>query len=114
MSIAGQRLIRSATQARRIARGEVEPARIHVPPEIDVKAIRHRLGLTQDDFASEFGFSVTQIRDWEQNRFRPLGHARAYLMLIERKPDVVRQLLREVQEEMAEPPDRHDEHRKAM
>lgn len=101
MTKAGNRLIHSALQAREIARGNLEPAKIHVPPELDVKAIRAKLRLTQDDFASEFGFTVTQIRDWEQNRHRPIGGHRAYLMLIDRNPDVVRRLLREVTKELA-------------
>lgn len=101
MSKAGERLLRAAKQARAIARGEAPAAKVYVPPEIDVRGIRHRIGLTQDDFASEFGFSVSQIRDWEQARYRPLGSDRAYLLLIDRKPDVVRGLLKEVRQEAA-------------
>jgi putative transcriptional regulator len=95
MTTAGKRLLQSAKQAALIARGELEPVKIHVPPEIDVKSIRAKLAATQDDFASEFGFTINQIRDWEQARTRPLGSARTYLMLIERNPEVVRSLLRE-------------------
>jgi len=98
MTEAGNRLIRAAEQARQIARGETKPAKMHIPAEIDVKGIRAKVRLTQDDFASEFGFSLSQIRDWEQNRFRPLGSDRAYLILIERNPDVVRRLLRDARE----------------
>lgn len=96
MTKAGSRLLNSARQAAAIARGEAEPARLYVPAEIDVKAIRTRVGVSQDDFASEFGFTVNQIKDWEQNRTRPLGGVRAYLLLIEQQPEVVRQLLAEV------------------
>jgi putative transcriptional regulator len=96
MSKAGSRLINSAKQAAAIARGDAEPARLYVPAEIDVKAIRLRVGASQDDFASEFGFSVNQIKDWEQNRARPLGGVRAYLMLIEQHPDDVRRMLSEM------------------
>lgn len=93
MSKAGSRLLNSARQAAAIARGESKPARLYVPPEIDVKAIRTRIGVSQDDFASEFGFTVNQIKDWEQNRSRPLGGVRAYLMLIDAAPDLVRKVL---------------------
>ncbi|MCO6186695.1 DNA-binding transcriptional regulator [Rhizobium sp. L1K21] len=99
MSDAGNRLIKSALQAREIAKGNVKPAKAYIPAEIDVKAIRAKLRLTQDDFASEFGFTVSQIRDWEQNRYRPLGSDRAYLLLIDRHPETLRQLLREVMSE---------------
>jgi putative transcriptional regulator len=94
MSKVGKRLIGAAREAARIARGEAEPARIFVPADIDVKAIRQRLKLTQDDFAAEFGFTVTQIRDWEQGRSRPLGGVRAYLMIIDQDAASVRRILK--------------------
>src|SRR4051812_25273414 len=94
MSKSGRRLINAAKEAVAIARGEKKPARLHVPPEIDVRAIRTKLELSQEDFAAEFGFSVNQIRDWEQVRSRPLGALRAYLMIITRDPQAVLALLR--------------------
>jgi len=50
--------------------------------DIDVKAIRERLGLTQSEFASKYRFSVARIRDWEQGRSRPDAAMRGYLMSI--------------------------------
>ena len=94
MSKFGSRLIQAAKEAAAIARGEMAPARIHVPTDVDVKAVRQKLELGQDAFASEFGFSINQIRDWEQQRTRPLGAMRAYLMIIDRDPEGVRALLR--------------------
>lgn len=98
MSKAGKRLLEAAHEAVAIARGERKPARIYIPADIDVKAIRRKVGLSQDDFAYQFGFTVNQIRDWEQGRARPLGGVRAYLMIIDRNPDRVRQLLGEMRE----------------
>ena len=77
-----------------IARGEVKPARLHIPTEIDVKSVRTKLALSQEDFAAQFGFTVNQIKDWEQGRSRPLGGVRAYLIIIERDPKRVLALLR--------------------
>ena len=54
-----------------VARGEAKPARFHVPGHIDVRAIRREAGMSQDDFAAAFGFTISQIRDWEQGRTRP-------------------------------------------
>ena len=84
------------TEALAIAKGEKEPARLHIPPELDVGAIRSKTGLPQDGFAAAFGFTVNQIKDWEQGRSRPLGGVRAYLMLIERDPKGVLAMLRAV------------------
>jgi putative transcriptional regulator len=83
-------------EALAIARSEAKPYRLHVPPEIDVHDIRGKLHLTQEDFASTFGFTVNQIRDWEQGRSRPLGGVRAYLMIIDHYPKRVISLLRTV------------------
>ena len=93
MSNVGKRLIGAAKEAAAIARGDKKAARVHIPADVDVKAIRHELKLSQEDFASNFGFSPNQIRDWEQRRTRPIGGVRAYLMLIERAPDEVLRML---------------------
>lgn len=101
MTKAGSRLISAAREAVAIARGEKKPARLHIPPEIDVRRIRHNLGLTQEIFAAEFGFTATQIKDWEQGRSRPLSAFRAYLMIIERDPDAVLKILNESRKKRA-------------
>jgi putative transcriptional regulator len=67
-----------------------------VPPEIDVKAIRTKLSMSQKDFAAEFGFTYDQVKAWEQKRFRPQGGAGAYLLIIERDPNAVLAVLRQV------------------
>lgn len=82
------------TEALAIARGEAKPAKLHIPPEIDVAAIRARTKLSQEDFAAVFGFTINQIRDWEQGRARPLGGVRAYLLIIQRDAKRVLELLR--------------------
>jgi hypothetical protein len=53
------RLYRPAVRA--IARGEEKPAKLFVPPEIDVRAIRAKLQLSQEDFASAFGFTLPRF-----------------------------------------------------
>jgi putative transcriptional regulator len=79
-----------------VARGEAKPFRLHVPAEIDVKAIRVGLGMTQRDFAWMFGFGLDQVKQWEQGRSRPLDGSRAYLLLIQRNPEQVAKMLSEI------------------
>ena len=67
---------------------------VHIPEEIDVRAIRGRLGLTQQEFAIRFGFSVNTLRHWEQGRRVPEGPTRAYLLVIDREPQAVEKALR--------------------
>jgi putative transcriptional regulator len=68
--------------------------RVHIPHEIDVRRIRDKLGMTQEEFAREFGFSVNTLRHWEQGRRVPEGPTRAYLMVIDRAPKAVQKALR--------------------
>lgn len=67
---------------------------IHVPVDIDVKAIRTKLNMTQEEFAGRFGFSINTLRHWEQGRRMPEGPTRAYLLVIDRNPKAVQKALR--------------------
>jgi len=60
-----------------------------------VKALRHRLGMTQAEFAEAFHLPITTLRDWEQHRSMPDAPARALLLAIERDPKGMRRLLAE-------------------
>jgi putative transcriptional regulator len=82
------------SEALAIARGEAKPAKLYMAAEIDVKSIRSKLALSQDEFAAFFGFTINQIKDWEQGRSRPLGGVRAYLTIIARDPKSVLAILR--------------------
>jgi putative transcriptional regulator len=88
-----EKIARGLNEAIEFARGELKPVRLYIPAELDVKAIRMKVDLSQDDFSAVFGFTVNQIRDWEQQRSRPLGALRAYLMMIDSDPDAVRTIL---------------------
>jgi putative transcriptional regulator len=68
--------------------------RVHVPANIDVKAIRAALAMSQQEFAGRFGFSVNTLRHWEQGTRVPEGSARAYLLVIQRAPEAVQEALR--------------------
>jgi putative transcriptional regulator len=65
--------------------------RIMVPT--DVKAIRAKFGLSQEQFAKAFALKLATLRDWEQERRMPHGPARALLTIIDREPAAVRRAL---------------------
>jgi putative transcriptional regulator len=67
---------------------------VHIPEAIDVKAIRAKLDMTQEEFAGRFGFSINTLRHWEQGRRVPEGPTRAYLLVIDRNPKAVQKALR--------------------
>jgi putative transcriptional regulator len=77
-----------------VARQNAEPYALHIPGEIDVKAIRAKTGMTQKDFASAFGFGLDQLKQWEQGRVRPVQGLRAYLLLINDNPSDMLNALR--------------------
>jgi putative transcriptional regulator len=61
---------------------------------VNVKKLRERLGLTQEAFAAAYRIPVGTLRDWEQGRKNPDAPARAYLIVIDRNPEIVAQSLR--------------------
>lgn len=83
-------------EALSVARGESAPHRLYVPAEVDVKAIRAKTGFSQKDFASTFGFGLDQLKQWEQGRSRPVQAHRAYLLLIDDRPQQMVEALRQI------------------
>jgi putative transcriptional regulator len=69
--------------------GEQEGFKAHVPQDVDVKAIRTRLGMTQARFSDTFGFSLDAIKHWEGGRRTPEAPARTLLTVIDRNPAAV-------------------------
>ncbi|MPZ16183.1 MAG: helix-turn-helix domain-containing protein, partial [Chloroflexi bacterium] len=59
----------------------------------DVRALRERLGLSQEAFAERFHLSLRTIQDWEQQRRVPEGPARILLQVIEHDPQAVERAL---------------------
>jgi putative transcriptional regulator len=90
-----ERIMRGLDDAATYARGEADLTkyRVHIPASVDVAAIRAKLGLTQESFAARFGFSRGAVRDWEQGRKVPEASARILLKVIDRRPDVVLEVL---------------------
>ena len=87
---------RGLEEALAYAEGKADASRyrVHVPETINVKAIRAKLGMTQEQFAGRFGFSIKTLRHWEQGLRVPEGPARAYLLVIDRNPRAVEKALR--------------------
>ncbi len=87
----GRRLIAGLKEALADARGEIAlPSyTVEVPEQVNVAAVRRRLGLSQAGFARAFGLDVTAIHAWEQGRRRPDRAARVLLAVIAKEPHAV-------------------------
>jgi putative transcriptional regulator len=55
----------------------------------EVRDLRRRAQLTQQQFAARLGVPVETIRNWEQGKRAPRGPARALLAVIAHAPEMV-------------------------
>jgi putative transcriptional regulator len=55
----------------------------------EVRGLRAKLGLSQAQFAQQFGFTVDTIQQYEQGRRKPSGPASTLLRVIEAEPEAV-------------------------
>ena len=58
-------------------------------PDVDVKAERESLDMTQKAFANVLGVSRRTVESWETGRSTPSPTAKNLIYLISRKPDLV-------------------------
>ena len=68
--------------------------RVNPTKEADVKLIRQKLHLSQDEFAGYFGVSVRTIQEWEQHRRTPNATTRNFLKVIDLEPQAVLRALK--------------------
>ena len=71
------------------AKGEGAGVQADYPRPGDVRALRARVGMTQEQFAARFGFSAATLRHWERGDRTPRGPALVLLNVIERNPGAV-------------------------
>jgi len=74
-----------------VRRGKV--GRVTTADQLLVKAARRKAGMTQADFASVIHTPVQTLRDWEQGRTDPPGGVACLLALIDRRPEIVEELM---------------------
>lgn len=84
-----EKLITSIKEAGEIKAGKKSPSRIYEikPPEI--KAVRNKLHVSQNEFALMIGVSVRTLQNWEQGRRKPEGPAKALLRVASINPRAV-------------------------
>ena len=92
----GSSIIRGLEQAIAWTRGENEDVSVTLVqvPEVDVREVRTKMGLSQSQFATKFGFPPATLRNWEQGRARPDAPTRVLLAVIAKHPDAVEDVLR--------------------
>ncbi len=83
------KLVESIKEAGEIKNGIVKPSRVFRHKKPDIKAIRKRLNVSQNEFATMIGVSKSTLQNWEQGRREPDGPARALLQVADKNPKAV-------------------------
>jgi putative transcriptional regulator len=89
MKTAFEELMTGLDEVQAFLSGERKGFKVHVPDEVDVKSIRHKLNMTQSRFSETFGFSLDAIKHWEGGRRTPEAPARTLLTVIDKNPAAV-------------------------
>ncbi len=84
-----EELLESVREGGAILRGETAPSRVFQSEEPDIRSLRERHSLSQEQFAALMGISVGTLRNWEQGRRKPEGSARVLLRVVESNPGAV-------------------------
>ena len=71
------------------SKGKHPKAIVHKFSPLDVKNIRSNMGMSQTEFASAFGISVSTLRHWERGDREPHGPALVLLNVVKKEPQVV-------------------------
>ena len=87
----GKRIIEGLEQAVAWTKGKNDRVRVTLVhgPEVDVREIRMKMGLSQAQFATKFGFPPATLRNWEQGRSRPDAPTRVLLAVLAKHPEAV-------------------------
>lgn len=69
----------------------ITKSRYALSPEVgnEISRLRRSLGLSQADFATSLGVSLSTVGQWEQGRRKPDGASARLLSIIEKHPDLV-------------------------
>lgn len=89
MKTAFEELMTGLDEVQAFLAGEGNGFKVHVPDEVDVRSIRHKLNMTQSRFSDTFGFSLDAIKHWEGGRRTPEAPARTLLTVIDKNPAAV-------------------------
>ena len=89
MSEAFNSIKKGMQEAISCSEGKDIKARVFEPKEINIKTLRAQLKMTQIEFSTRIGISVSTLRHWERGDRYPSGPALVLLNLIETNPRLV-------------------------
>ena len=86
--------IREIVEHEQGMRTNVQVSAVVIDDDVDVRAIRKKLELSQQKFSDLYGVPLSTIRNWESGRRKPEKAARLLLKVILREPAVVASAIR--------------------
>ncbi|MCG7867364.1 MAG: helix-turn-helix domain-containing protein [Candidatus Thiodiazotropha taylori] len=89
-----EELLESVQEMDEIVKGKKKASRSFDFPDPEVKAIREKIGVSQEKFAFLLGVSKRTVENWEQGRRHPTGAARSLLRIVEADPEHAMRALR--------------------
>ncbi len=89
MSNAFNSIKQGLDEALEFSKGKKSKAIVHEFSPLDVKNIRAKIGMSQNEFASAFGISVSTLRHWERGDRTPHGPALVLLNVVSKEPNAV-------------------------
>jgi len=89
MSTAYESIKQGLTEACEFAQGKTDKAVVHKIIPMDVKAIRKKVDMSQNEFATAFGIRPGDLRHWERGDRTPHGPALVLLNVIAQEPKAV-------------------------
>jgi len=92
----GASIVQGLKEAIAWTKGENDNVRVSLvrAPQVDVKRVRLKMGLSQSEFAIKFGFPAATLRNWEQGRSHPDAPTCVLLAVIAKHPEAVEDVLR--------------------
>ncbi|MCP5206759.1 MAG: helix-turn-helix domain-containing protein [Hahellaceae bacterium] len=89
MSSAFSSIKQGLEEAVAFSKGNISKAVVHEFSPMDVKEVRAKIGMSQNEFASAFGISVSTLRHWERGDRTPQGPALVLLNVVSKAPQAV-------------------------
>ncbi len=94
MSSAFNSIKQGLDEALEFSKGKKGKAIVHKFSPVDVRNIRAKIGMSQNEFASAFGISVSTLRHWERGDRTPNGPALVLLNVVSKEPNAVLKALK--------------------
>ena len=94
MSNVFQSIEQGLKEAANYSQGNKLGSNTYYPTQVDVKNVRNKANMTQEEFAASFGISLGTLRHWERGDRTPRGPALVLLNIINEDPQTILEILR--------------------